>query len=148
MKHTNSGHCEKCHDVIVKYPGFYEPLIEWFLDFQMKHPEGHVSCAGRGKAEQEALYLRGASRAQYGESAHNYNAALDFFEMTGDTRSIYEETWFAATLKPALPSWLKWYGEMDPLNPDDYYELPHVEVRDWKKLVSMGLLALVEPLDD
>lgn len=144
MKHLNSGHCDKCHAIIVRYPGFYEPLIEWFLDFQMRHPEAHVSCAGRGRLDQEAFYHRGVSQAKYGESAHNYNAALDFFEMTGDMRSIYEESWFASVLRPNVPSWLEWYGEKD----SEYPELPHVEVRNWRKLVDMGLLTLVEPIDD
>lgn len=141
IKHVNNGACEKCLQIIDKYPGFYEPLRDWFIGFQSRHPEAHVSCAGRGHDDQEMLLARRATRAKYGQSAHNYNCALDLFELSGDIQSIYEDSWFRAILKPELPSWLNWYG----FPGSKFYELPHVEPINWKKLRDTGLIVLVEP---
>jgi len=139
-RHENNGKCLKCLSILGKYPGFYEPLMDWFLGFQARHPEAHISCAGRGREDQNKYYHAGASRARWGESAHNYNAALDFFEMGQSQRDIYEIEWFLHVLKPNLPTFVRWFGEPK----SDFYELPHVEVANWKKLVSVGLLKLVE----
>lgn len=143
IKHENNGKCAKCLSIIGKYPGFYEPLLNWFLLFQSNHPEGHISEAGRGAELQEVLFLRKASRAHYGQSAHNYNCALDIFENTGKKDDIYEHEWFIDVLKPNLPSWIDWYGRPDA----SFRELPHIEVRNWKQLRDIGLVRLVEPRD-
>ncbi len=140
LKHDNSGKCVKCLEIILRYPGFHEGLRNWFLDFQYMHPEAHISCAGRGKDDQEALFQRKASRAHYGESAHNYNAALDLFENTGKTSEIYETEWFHRILALALPDWVTWYGRPG----SKFYELPHIEVAAWKELKEKGDLRLVE----
>jgi len=138
--HQNSGDCKKCDMVLDRYPGFHIMLRAWFKAFQGLHPEAHISCAGRGELDQEAAFTNKTSRAHYGESAHNYNAAIDLFEMRGDSRNIYERDWFVNILKPALEPWQKWYGrEGSP-----YPELPHVEVSDWKFLAKTGALSLVE----
>jgi hypothetical protein len=139
IKHTNSGACNKCSLIFNKYPNFYAPLRDWFFAFQHLHPEAHISCAGRGEEEQESLYFRRASRAEWGQSAHNYGAAIDIFEMTGH-RDIYETVWFHNVLAPALPKWLTWYGRPG----SKFYELPHVEVTDWRDMAKKGLIGLVE----
>lgn len=141
MKHANNGACDRCLLIFNKYPNFHEGLKSWFLDLQSKHPEAHISCAGRGHDEQEELFLKKATRARYGESAHNWNVAIDVFEMGGDATQIYERVWFRDVLAPLLPKWLCWYGS--PNAP--FYELPHIEVDDWRKLRSEFKLRLVEP---
>lgn len=143
MRHVNSGACQKCFDIMSKYPGFYEPLGKWFFDFQKAQPEAHISCAGRGREEQETLFQSRRSRAHYGESAHNWNAALDIWENSGDIARIYEKLWFIDILQPALPSWIEWYGRPGAA----FQELPHVQPANWKRLRDTGLLALVEPMD-
>ena len=139
MKHENNGACAKCMTIINRYSGFNLKLLQWFIDFQKKNPEFHTSCAGRGKDEQEAYFHRGASKARYGQSAHNYNAALDLFELDGDDH-LYEKELFIGKLKPNLPSFIKWYGEPG----SSFYELPHIELKDWVYLKNNGLLKLVE----
>ena len=144
-RHTNNGKCARCALIMDRYDGFYQPLREWFESFQRIRPEAHISCAGRGQMDQEALFLRGASNARYGESAHNYNAAIDLFELQGDLKKIYEPAWFEQVLKPHLPTmWLRWYG----LPGAEFPELPHVEVRDWRVMRTKGALKLVEPVQD
>lgn len=140
--HVNDGDCPKCDEIIDLYEDFDEALRLWFKYFQSRHPEAHCSCAGRGKAMQEAYVAsaKGLSKAHYGRSAHNYNAALDIFVMLKDNPNIYEPKWFTEVLKPNLESWMTWYGEPD----SDFFELPHVELKDWVELVNEGHLQLVE----
>lgn len=141
MKHTNNGNCKRCLEILYRYPNPDKDLVLWWVGFQMEHPEAHISCAGRGRMDQEALKVRGASRASYGESAHNYNAAIDIFEQGGDGKNIYEKQWFFDVLAPSLPDFLKWYGWPG----SKFLELPHVEREDWRALAKLGELKLVEP---
>lgn len=142
LKHQNSGRCPRCQEILDRYPDFNGDLRAWFEMFQLQNPEAHTSEAGRGRDAQEALYQRRASRAQWGESAHNYNAALDLFEQGGKShKDIYERDWFDRKLQPALPPWIKWYGEPG----SKFYELPHVELKDWRAMAERGELQLVEP---
>ena len=141
MKHENNGRCAKCQLVLNRYPGFHKHFRNWFESFQLKHPEAHTSCAGRGELDQEACFIRKASRARWKESSHNYNAALDFFELGGDDiEQIYEEKWFHEVLAPELPEFLEWYGA--PNAP--FKEMPHVQLKNWKILRNNGTLKLVE----
>jgi len=138
--HINLDECPHCELILNRYPGFYPPLRDWFLDFRAKNKEAHVSCAGRGYLDQENAFVRKISRAHYGESAHNYNAALDIFEMTVGDPNIYSREWFEKVLAPNLAPWIEWYGKVGSV----FYELPHVEVRQWKALVKAGAINLVE----
>lgn len=140
MKHSNSGNCEMCQAILTRYP-MVPKLYEWFKHFQSIHPEAHVSCAGRGQLDQEACFMKKASRAHYGQSAHNYGAALDIFEMAGESpTNIYENKWFYGVVQPALDSSLVWYGAPGA----KFYELPHIELANWRELVAQGRLKLVE----
>ncbi len=140
-KHLNNGECPHCALIIKRYVGFYYPLWEWFKAFQKAHPEAHTSCAGRGHLDQENAFIRKVSKAHYGESAHNYNAALDLFELNGDNSNIYDREWFTKVLEPNLEPWMSWYGRPK----SKYYELPHVEVAEWRTLVKVGAISLVDP---
>jgi hypothetical protein len=141
MSHLNNGTCPQCKLIFDRYQGFNSGLRSWFEAFQVKHPEAHISCAGRGEQDQEAAVLRRASRAHYGHSSHNWNAAIDIFEMTSDSPNIYNLAWFKNVLAPELPDWVNWYGMPGAA----FHELPHCEVRNWKELALAGELFLVEP---
>jgi hypothetical protein len=139
-RHENNGNCAKCDELFNKYPSFFKPLRDWFKALQAKHPEAHISCAGRGKKEQEEAYDNRRSRAHWGESAHNYNAALDLFEMQGKREDIYELAWFNSIVSPNIPDSLNWYGRPD----SRFFELPHVEVKNWQSLAKKKVIKLVE----
>jgi hypothetical protein len=142
-KHDQSGECPKCKEIIGKYPEFDQQLADWFYKLQVLCPIIHCSAAGRGEADQEAFFLRGASRAHYGQSAHNVNAALDLFFLLGDT-AIWDlskaNELFTRYMVPHLENWIDWYGRPDA----PFKELAHVEIRNWAWLVSTGKLVLVE----
>ena len=139
MSHVNSGNCLKCKEIMDKYPGMNQDLRDWLEEFQAACPEVHVSCAGRGRVEQESDYQRGASRAHYGQSAHNFNCAVDTFVMIHDL-DLYDKHWFQSILGPKITSKLEWYG----LPGASFYELPHIQIKNWKDLVQQGLAKLVE----
>jgi hypothetical protein len=121
------------------YPGFNQTVRGWFLLFQAKHPEAHISCAGRGLVEQEEKKAAGRSNAPYGRSAHNYNCAIDvFIQIPG--KDLYDLEWFEKVLSPEIPFHLKWYGAKG----SGYYELPHIELRNWRELLTRKEIALVE----
>lgn len=143
MTHQNNGECPKCAEIFNKYPKFEPKLRGWFIFFQSKYPEAHISCAGRGHAEQETKKLEGRSNASYGKSAHNYNCAIDIFVQLPKT-DIYDKKWFANKVAPEVPFFLNWYGSPE----SDFYELPHIELREWRKLRTSGMVALVEPNPD
>lgn len=138
--HDSTGLCLKCLEIINLYPGFNQDLLKWFEDFQFDVREAHVSCAGRGRIDQEAAFHRGASRAHYGQSAHNYGAALDFFALIPGETTIYPVKWFQNVLGPAVPDFCEWYGAPGAAFP----ELPHVQIKNWKDLRAKGLVKLVE----
>lgn len=139
MSHTFTSPCLSCVKIIYRYPAFHAPLKDWFFQLQLKHPEIHISCAGRGMAEQEALFTRGASRAHWKESAHNWSAALDLFFLI-DGKYNLDLKRFETILCPELTPDLNWYGR--PFAP--YQERPHVELMEWNSMAKSHLLHLVE----
>lgn len=141
-KHKNDGNCEKCKSLFDRYDGFHQGLRSWFEDLQRHVPDAHISCAGRGKDDQTILFNRKATRAIYGRSSHNYNAAIDIFR--NEPGRLYEEQWFKKNVGNFLEDWIEWYGKPG----SKFYELPHVEVKDWRQLAQSGNIKLVEPDDD
>jgi hypothetical protein len=140
VMHLNDGACQKCDEIINRYPGFFPPLKDWFKELQRLRPEAHVSCAGRGKMEQDEDFSEGVSKAKWGESAHNYNAALDIFAIIPGNSNIYDLKWFSRVLKPAVAPWMTWYGSPG----SEFFELPHVEPSAWRRLVTLEAIKLVE----
>ena len=139
MGHISSGSCPKCAELFEQYPHFYPPLRDWFEKVQAKHPKAHISCAGRGKVDQEVCFDRKASRAHWMQSSHNFGAAIDIFIMENG-QATWPKDWFNNSLAPMLPDWVAWYGRPDA----KFHELPHCEVVNWRDLVKLGDLKPVE----
>ena len=138
-KHQNKSTCDKCLDIILKYPEFYPDLKSWFIAMRGKFPELHCSEAGRGMERQTKMFKEKKSRAVYGASAHNWNAALDtFIHLPG--LDLYDRDWYEKNFAPEVPDWANWYGAPG----SRFYERPHIEVREWKMLAATGVLKLVE----
>ncbi len=138
MKHLNDGNCAKCRSIFLKYPGFNQNLWNWFKLVQAKHKNFHAAEAGRGKIDQEADFHRGASKSHWGESAHNFNAAVDTFFLVDGNYSLDEKLF--QQIEPEIPLSIEWYGAPGA----KFYERPHFQVRGWKVLRDKGQLKLVE----
>lgn len=137
--HKDDGKCDFCQKIFDRYPGFYPDLRSWFELFQKNNPNAHISCAGRGAMDQESLFHRGATRAHWGHSAHNYNVAIDIF-CTSEPGNLYPSWWFNQVLQPALPVWVQWYG----LPGSSFFELPHCEVKGWRQLLTNRNISICE----
>lgn len=138
--HRNRNHCEKCQEILDEYPGVHKGLLQWFELLRRAHPEAHISCAGRGMEEQLNLRSLNRSRADWGESAHNWNTALDLFVLLPGSKEIYNLEWFNAVIGPRTTEGIEWYGAPG----SQFWELPHIEVANWPLLVMEGKLDLVE----
>lgn len=140
--HVNNGSCEKCLEIFRRYPNFNIELKIWFTDLQKKYPDAHISCAGRGKADQEQAFNLKASRAHYGQSAHNCNQAIDIFQQDGHLAK-WDQEWFDMVIGANLDKCtaeLKWYGAPGA----EFFERPHVEIANWRDLLKSGAAKLVE----
>lgn len=140
MPHTNSGWCLKCRQIVQRYPGLNEFLWNWFEQLQVDHPDVHLSCAGRGKLDQEAAFVNGTSKAHFGQSSHNWNCAIDLFQLTDTGKAAWNKEWFNSVVAPSLLFNLNWYGRPG----SSFYELPHVELLNWRFLRDSGRIRLVE----
>ncbi len=137
--HDLSGNCQKCDRIFDLYSGFNPELRTWFKAIQLDHEDLHISSAGRGKMEQEALYCRGASRSHYGQSAHSFNAAIDVFFLINGKYSL-DQMKFSIVIEANLYPAFTWFGAPHSV----YYERPHIEIKNWKELSAQGILKLVE----
>lgn len=131
--------CPKCLEIINLYPNFNNELYEWWLRIQIMYPSAHISCAGRGKRAQEEVFNKKLSRARYGQSAHNWNCAIDIFELR-DGKAVWDEIWFDKVVRANIPYSLKWYGSPSC----SFRELPHVELNNWYLLINSKQIRLVE----
>lgn len=149
--HINSGSCPKCELIFNAYPGFHQGLKDWFIALQKKNPESHISCAGRGKKDQELFFKQGNSKAHYGQSSHGFSLAIDIFKLSLTNQAEWPRDWFDTVVLSAVDSHnhatnktfeINWYGKKGSA----FFELPHCEVKNWKELVAAGTFKPVEPI--
>lgn len=144
MSHQNvHGDCDKCDQIFDAYPNFYAPLRVWFASVRGIFFDAHISCAGRGKIDQQAFYHRGASNAQWTQSAHNWNAAIDVWQLDPTKIDHYalDRAWFTKVFEACpIGTEFKWYGAVGARYP----ELPHIEATLWREMAQAEELRLVE----
>ncbi len=138
--HDASGNCKGCEFIFNIYPNFHQQLKEWFKSLQRANPSFHISAGGRGREQQELFFAKGLSKAHYGHSAHNFNAAIDLFQLVNG-KVDYSREAFNRIVAPALTEELTWFGSPGASFP----ELPHIEWKNYRELVASGELTLVEP---
>lgn len=136
--HENNGKCLGCQKKFDEHPGFNKQLREWFEKLQTEIPSAHISCAWRGKSEQENLWLRRATRARWPKSSHAYGLSFDLF--CNDGTNLYPMDWFDKIISPRIPPYITWYGAPG----SKFFELCHFEIKDWEKIASEKCL---KPLD-
>lgn len=128
-KHLNISICTKCEEVIK--PCTNIELINFYKQFRKDNLDGHISCCFRGKEEQEVAFATGHSKAHFGESAHSYALALDWFRITQAGGAEWDSIWYKNHLKPACEAaGLEWGGNWS------FKDLPHSEIKNWKALVK------------
>ncbi len=143
MRHQNlHGDCEKCDQIFDLYPDFYAPLRVWFASVRRAFFDAHISCAGRGQVDQQAAFHRGASNAQWTQSPHNWNAALDMWRLDPSVAHGYslDREWFNQVFAACPIPEFTWYGAKG----QPYQEIPHIQVTGWRDLAQACALKLVE----
>jgi hypothetical protein len=136
-KHENKLNCLKCTELLIKYNGCHQTIYDFVHTLRSSDNSAHISCGPRGRIDQEIYFQRGATRAHYGQSAHNYGAAIDIFRIDEAGKLSYDKTWFKSTVgrlvaehNQSQADKLTWYGAPK----SKFFELPHVELTNWKKM--------------
>jgi hypothetical protein len=141
MSHINSPVCPRCTQVLNRYPNPHPKIAKHVADVRATNLDAHISACGRNKVDQEQFFKIGTSRAHYGQSAHSWNAAVDWFQLT-QQGARFDAAWYARIVGPLVvgdPE-LRWYGQP----PISFLEWPHVEVRAWVQEAQSGQLKLVD----
>lgn len=129
LHHTDDPICPLCEE---KLKGAHEYMAEWFRRVKRSYPNVHTSCAYRGKEEQDAAVARGASRARFPKSAHNFerdgkpcSLALDLFQIDEDGIGRWVPLFFAKinaeNEKSGEP--LIWGGRFKSIGDSCHFEL-------------------------
>lgn len=139
-KHLNDRKCAKCEEIFNRYAGFHQPLKDWFNKLQIAFPDAHIAYAGRGRVEQEEFFAKGTSKARWGESPHNYNLAIDLFQLSV-SGARWDLNWYRDIIGPEVKKadWLT-HG----LNFTKFKDAPHIEIKSWNDMVKQGIAKLVE----
>ena len=122
--HTNTPNCEACE---AKLRQVHRDLVIFVRAVRGSHPDAHISCGYRGKADQEEAFNTGHSRAHYGQSAHNClpSMAVDFFRLTQAGGASFDRPWFELVLAPVIKAaGLVWGGDWQSIK-----DFPHCEMK-------------------
>jgi hypothetical protein len=116
----------------------------WFMAAQSQDHRLHCSKANRGALEQDQLFERRATRARWKQSSHNFGAAIDTFFLVDGKASWDIKLYFNlfGTIGEDIPEFIRWYGIKEGKN--DFWELPHFELRHWRRMVTNMELKAVE----
>lgn len=127
MSHVNAIVCLRCEE---KLKQVHPDLRRWVGVLRSTHLDAHVSCGYRGEAEQELDFTNGASKAHFGQSAHNTlpATAVDLFRLTLSNGASFDRVWYEKVLAPIVQaSGLVWGGSWHSIK-----DMPHVELPDFK----------------
>jgi len=111
----------------------------------IKHFDCSVICSHRGKAAQEMAVEAGFSKAQFGQSPHNYQPALavDVVPYPIDWRDTDRMHYFAGQvmgIAEMMHIEIKWGGDWDRdthLSDQRFHDLPHFELANWRKIAEI-----------
>ena len=136
LHHKEGAECPLCQQKLLSA---HESLREWFFEVKNAFLDVHISCAWRGKEDQEAAFHLGLSNAKYGHSKHNhtlngepYSLALDLFQLRNGV-AAYRPRYFAAindfNARNGYP--IRWGGSFRSIRDCVHFELKPGEVM-WK----------------
>jgi hypothetical protein len=130
VKHENGKECESCAK---KLEGADPLIAHWFYELKDQFPTAHISCAFRGKEEQDRMVLEKASLLKWPHSKHNVmvkgqpNArAIDLFSLNDEGEAEFRIGFYVQ-----IANWLEdrespisWGGRWRWSDP------PHFELKD------------------
>lgn len=102
-KHKNNSDKSPCPSCQEKLKTAHPKLVAWFNDVvQPKFNDAHVSCAYRGKVEQNQAHAEGKSQLAYPNSKHNKTdldgkpcaLAIDLFQLCSNGMAAWPFKYF------------------------------------------------------
>ena len=98
-----------------------------------KSPKPFITCTTRGEASQKAALASGASKAKFGQSAHNFSPSFAFDIAFKNEKGALDWTpklfeMFAKIVDSKYKIQIEWGGSWK------FYDAPHFEIRGWKSL--------------
>lgn len=137
MKHANNGTCQACAETLKNVA---DHLREWFEGEQLANPNLHCSTGYRGEIEQNAAANRGASKAKFGQGAHNYKPAMavDVYHRDDKGSATWPSDLFQdlADRKPDDIEWGADWNDNGRSDDETFIDKPHFQIKGWKKLVK------------
>lgn len=133
-KHQNNGFCPRCQLFL---ESAHPDLRAWFEPEQEADPELHISCSVRGSRDQQEALERGASKASFGKSPHNYETswAIDlFFIVKGSASWVFSRYKALAANKPDYILWGADWNDNGRTDDEKFKDSPHFEIKDWKTM--------------
>lgn len=77
-------------------------MRKWFENVKRRHPKAHISCAWRGKEDQDRAFQGKKSKLPFPLSKHNRmingkpcSLALDLFELSDEGQAIFSPSFYA-----------------------------------------------------
>lgn len=123
------------------------PDLQRVLLEVVRHFDCTVVCGERGKAEQDAAFASGNSKARFGESSHNYSPSLavDVVPYPVDWKDLDRIRYFAGFVKgvaAAMGVDLVWGGDWNDntvLSDQKFNDLPHFEIKGWRQVKGVAV---------
>lgn len=124
------------------------PVLQKIAERAIQEIDFTVICGNRGKAEQEAAFRAGNSKAHFGQSPHNYTPALAFdFIPSPFKDSDWDRTdKFQAIAKKLLEAAeelgygdsVRWGGDWNrngSIKDEKFVDTPHFELHPWRDYI-------------
>ena len=111
----------------------------------IKHFDCRIVCSYRGKAAQALAKETGKSKANFGESPHNYEMApaIDVVPYPVDWADTDRMQYFAGQVMGIANQMgidIRWGGDWDNdthLSNNRFNDLPHFELTNWREIVGI-----------
>ena len=115
------------------------PPLRQVFEEVVKHFDCSIVCGRRGKADQEAAFASGTSKARWGQSPHNRvpSMGVDVYPYPinfGDRDRFHLFAGFVLGIAKGMGVTLRWGGDWDQdtqTNDNDFDDLAHFEIAGW-----------------
>lgn len=122
VKHENLPHCERCD----RFMDDAHPVLRaWLKNVRSEFLEAHVSCSFRNEKDQNDAFARGASKAKWPHSKHNFlpSRAIDLFELTEYGVARFDPMWYAKLWRTCKTDDLTWAGNWKTFKETAHFQL-------------------------
>lgn len=129
MKHQPGDVCNYCEKLLIDVHPELGLFFHWA---KSQHKQLHISDGWRGEDAQNKAFERGASRARWPNSKHNYmingkpcSLAIDLFEIDDTGHGVWDSTFFQKLYNQAKDHnfFIGWGGNFKKIHDSPHFEL-------------------------